>query len=121
MRKKRKGKMSKPKWEKEMEEYINGMSTKEFDKFLEETKYEFYKNVKTPLMGIPELDSLDDPPLDLSLWGLTISWQQALRGILAEPVSIDYSALESLFTQNYACSVDACSFETGREDYLLAA
>ncbi len=53
--------MSKPKWEKEMEEYINGMTEEAFRDFLEDTGYEFYKNVRTPLMGLKELDSLDDP------------------------------------------------------------
>jgi len=53
--------MKKPKWEKDMEDFINGMSEEEFQKFLDETGYEFYKNVKTPYMGLRGLDSLDEP------------------------------------------------------------
>jgi hypothetical protein len=52
--------MKKPKWEVEMEEFINGMSEEQFQKFLEETGYEFYKNVKTPVIGLKCLDDLED-------------------------------------------------------------
>ena len=51
----------KPKWEVEMEDYFAGMTEGDFRDFLKETDYEFYKNVRTPIMGIKELDSLDDP------------------------------------------------------------
>ncbi|MEI8183849.1 MAG: hypothetical protein WCG29_14215 [Desulfomonile sp.] len=49
--------MSKPKWEKEMEEYINGMTAEEFRDFLQDTGYEFYKNVKTSFLGLIGLES----------------------------------------------------------------
>lgn len=87
--------MTKPKWEKEMEKYIHGMTDDDFQNFLVETDYEFYKNVKTPLTGIPELDALENDPLlaftansslgrfhienatlDESLAWLSISWSE---------------------------------------------
>lgn len=58
--------MGKPKWEKEMEEYVNRMTEDEVRDFLQETKYEFYKNVKTSFLGLKGLDPLDDPSVDLS-------------------------------------------------------
>ena len=59
--------MTKPKWEKEMEEYFDKMTDEDFRDFLEDTGYEFYKNVKTPLTGVPELDALEDDSLTLSV------------------------------------------------------
>lgn len=52
--------MTKPKWEKEMEDYFGNMTDEDFRDFLKETEYDFYKNVKTPLTGVPELDALED-------------------------------------------------------------
>jgi hypothetical protein len=54
--------MRKPKWEQEMEDYVNGMTEEEVREFLEDTKYEFYKNVKTSFLGLKGLDTPNDHP-----------------------------------------------------------
>lgn len=51
--------MNKPKWEQEMEDYINGMANEDVREFLEDTQYEHYKNVPSSFLGLKGLDTYE--------------------------------------------------------------
>jgi hypothetical protein len=48
------------KWKREMKEYFDRMTDKDFRDFLEKTGYDFYKNVKTSFLGLKNLTPEDD-------------------------------------------------------------
>ena len=53
--------MKKPKLETDMENYINNMTEEEFNVFLEDTGYDYYKNVKTSFLVLKGLEpQMDD-------------------------------------------------------------
>jgi hypothetical protein len=52
--------MKKPKLETDMENYINNMTEEEFTGFLEDTGYDYYKNVKTSFLGLKGLEPQKD-------------------------------------------------------------
>ena len=52
--------MKKPKLETDMENYINNMTEEEFNVFLEDTGYDYYKNVKTSFLGLKGLEPQKD-------------------------------------------------------------
>jgi len=107
--------MRKPKWETEMEEYVNGMTEEEVRAFLKNTKYDFYKNVKTSYLGLKGVESADHF-IDTIL---SCEYQPSTEFGCMVPYEIDFNLTDEFIFESSILRIESISSDDATKQDLM--